>query len=173
MDRASLKRAGLSCINFNLRKAARAVTAIYDRSLAPVGITSTQFSIMIALAYYPEHSMSALSKFLVMDRTTLTKNLKPLMREKLIEPAAGEDRRQRLLSLTDKGAELERRLTEDQRALVARAYKAAGAEAVEGFKKVLLGLINEEDRARFRMQNPAGPGVVGPTGQGSGNTGSR
>ena len=65
MDRASLKRAGLSCINFNLRKAARAVTAIYDRSLAPVGITSTQFSIMIALAYYPEHSMSALSKFLV------------------------------------------------------------------------------------------------------------
>ncbi len=103
MDRASLKRAGLSCINFNLRKAARAVTAIYDRSLAPVGITSTQFSIMIALAYYPEHSMSALSKFLVMDRTTLTKNLKPLMREKLIEPAAGEDRRQRLLKLSRKG----------------------------------------------------------------------
>lgn len=103
MDRAGLKRAGLSCINFNLRKAARAVTAIYDRSLAPVGITSTQFSIMIALAYYPEHSMSALSKFLVMDRTTLTKNLKPLMREKLIEPAAGEDRRQRLLKLSRKG----------------------------------------------------------------------
>lgn len=103
MDRASLKRAGLSCINFNLRKAARAVTAIYDRSLSPVGITSTQFSIMIALAYYPEHSMSALSKFLVMDRTTLTKNLKPLMREKLIEPAAGEDRRQRLLKLSRKG----------------------------------------------------------------------
>ncbi len=103
MDRANLKRAGLACINFNLRKAARAVTAIYDRSLAPVGITSTQFSIMIALAYYPSHSMSALSKFLVMDRTTLTKNLKPLMREKLIEPAAGEDRRQRLLRLSRKG----------------------------------------------------------------------
>lgn len=103
MDRLSLKRAGLSCINFNLRKAARAVTAIYDRSLAPVGITSTQFSILVALAYYPERSMSELARFLVMDRTTLTKNLKPLMRDKLVEPAAGEDRRQRLLKLSRKG----------------------------------------------------------------------
>jgi DNA-binding MarR family transcriptional regulator len=103
MDRANLKRAGLSCINFNLRKAARAVTAIYDNSLAPVGITSTQFSILIALAYYPKHSMSALSKFLVMDRTTLSKNLKPLLREKLIEPATSEDRRERLLKVSRKG----------------------------------------------------------------------
>lgn len=103
MDRANLKRAGLSCINFNLRKAARTVTSIYDHRLAPVGITSTQFSILIALAYYPKHSMNALSKFLVMDRTTLTKNLKPLMREKLIELAAADDRRQRLLKLSRKG----------------------------------------------------------------------
>lgn len=103
MKRGDLKRAGLSCINFNLRKAARAVTAIYDRNLAPTGITSTQFSVMVALAYYPQHSMSELSDFLVMDRTTLTKNLKPMMREKLVEPAVGEDKRQRLLQLTKKG----------------------------------------------------------------------
>jgi hypothetical protein len=59
---------------------------------------------------------------------------------------------------------------------VARAYKAAGAEAVEGFKKVLLGLINEEDRGRFRMQNPAGPGsapLPGSNPSGTGSTGSR
>lgn len=103
MERADLKRAGLSCVNFNLRKAARAVTAIYDRNLATTGITSTQFSVLIALAYYPGHSMSALANFLVMDRTTLTKNLKPLLREKLIELAAGDDKRQRLFQLTRKG----------------------------------------------------------------------
>jgi len=60
------------------------------------------------------------------------------------------DRRQRLLSLTELGADLERKLTEEQRALVARAYKAAGAEAVDGFRKVMLGMINEADRAKFR-----------------------
>jgi DNA-binding MarR family transcriptional regulator len=60
------------------------------------------------------------------------------------------DRRQRLLELAPKGAELERRLTEDQRALVARAYRAAGAEAVDGFRKVLLGFVGEQDRTRFQ-----------------------
>jgi DNA-binding MarR family transcriptional regulator len=63
------------------------------------------------------------------------------------------DRRQRLLELTTQGAELERRLTEAQRALVARAYRAAGAEAVDGFRKVLLGLIKDQDRTKF--QRPA------------------
>lgn len=103
MERGDLKRAGLLCINFNLRKAARAVTTIFDRNLAPIGITSTQFSVMVGLAYYPGHSMSALAQFLVMDRTTLTKNLKPLMRDKLIELSEGEDKRQRLLQLSKKG----------------------------------------------------------------------
>jgi DNA-binding MarR family transcriptional regulator len=59
------------------------------------------------------------------------------------------DRRQRLLELTPAGADLERRLTEAQRALVARAYRAAGADAVDGFRKVLLGIINDADRTRF------------------------
>ena len=134
-------------------------------------------------------TVSDLLDILKITKQSLSRVLSQLVREGfIVQPPGTTDRRQRLLSLTDKGAELERRLTEDQRALVARAYKAAGAEAVEGFKKVLLGLINEEDRARFRMQNPAsptgqGPAGQGPTGQGPagqgpaglgpGNTGSR
>ncbi len=50
---------------------------------------------------------------------------------------------------TDRGRELERRLSADQRALVARAYREAGADAVEGFRTVLRNLINDEDRKRF------------------------
>ena len=57
------------------------------------------------------------------------------------------DRRQRLLYLTEKGRELERKVSEPQRARVAQAYREAGAEAVEGYRKVLLGLVNEDDRA--------------------------
>ena len=103
VERADLNSAGLLCINFKCRKSARAVTASLDRNLAPTGITSTQFSVMVGLAYYPRHSMSALANFLVMDRTTLTKNLKPLMRDKLIALTEGEDKRQRLLELTKRG----------------------------------------------------------------------
>ena len=59
------------------------------------------------------------------------------------------DRRQRLLELTDAGRDLERHLSEDQRARIARAYREAGAEAVEGYRTVLRNLINERDRRRF------------------------
>ena len=54
----------------------------------------------------------------------------------------------------DLGADLERKLTEEQRALIARAYKAAGAEAVDGFRKVALGMINETDRSKFKSGGP-------------------
>ena len=58
------------------------------------------------------------------------------------------DRRQRLLYLTDKGGELERQLSRPQQARVARAYRQAGADAVAGYRRVLLGLINEAERAQ-------------------------
>jgi DNA-binding MarR family transcriptional regulator len=81
--------------------------------------------------------------------------LSQLVRQGFIVQRHGTtDRRQRLLHLTDRGADLERKLTEEQRALVARAYRSAGAEAVEGFRKVLLGMINETDRERFKSQSP-------------------
>ncbi|MGE4562437.1 MAG: MarR family transcriptional regulator [Rhodospirillales bacterium] len=58
------------------------------------------------------------------------------------------DRRRRLLSLTAKGAELLTQLTTRQSDRIARAYREAGADAVEGFCTVLRGIINEEDRGR-------------------------
>jgi DNA-binding MarR family transcriptional regulator len=57
------------------------------------------------------------------------------------------DRRQRLLALTEKGAALERRLFERQRETVMRAYREAGPVAVEGFRRVMRGLMGEEARA--------------------------
>jgi DNA-binding MarR family transcriptional regulator len=61
-----------------------------------------------------------------------------------------QDRRQRLLELTEKGRDLERQLSAPQRARVASAYRRAGAGAVDGFRKVLLGIIaSPDDRRRF------------------------
>ncbi|MCX8230811.1 MAG: hypothetical protein OTJ45_03205, partial [Alphaproteobacteria bacterium] len=71
-----------------------------------------------------------------------------LVEEGYVEQKKGvRDRRQRLLHLTEKGRELERRVSEKQRARVAKAYQEAGAEAVEGYRKVLLGLVDGADRA--------------------------
>jgi DNA-binding MarR family transcriptional regulator len=68
----------------------------------------------------------------------------------IVQHRGAQDRRQRLLELTERGRELERRLSEPQRARVAAAYRRAGAQAVDGFRKVLLGIIAaEEDRRRF------------------------
>ena len=61
-----------------------------------------------------------------------------------------DDRRRRLLDLTEKGRALERRLTDLQSRRIARAFAEAGPEAVEGFRNLMRGLINEEDRHRIR-----------------------
>ena len=91
------------CLCIKLRKASRAVTQRYDEALARAGIRSTQFSLLVALAYAPEVPLSRLAEALVMDRTTLTRNLAPLVRDGLVEERAAPDGRVRLFALTGKG----------------------------------------------------------------------
>nr|WP_298682105.1 MarR family transcriptional regulator [uncultured Dongia sp.] len=167
-------RQGIELLFFGYRD----FTARADQTLAAYDFGRAHHRVIYFVGRNPGMTVSDLLDILKITKQSLSRVLSQLVREGFIVQRPGTtDRRQRLLSLTDKGAELERRLTEDQRALVARAYKAAGADAVEGFKKVLLGLINEEDRVRFRTQNPAGPGstptMPGNTGGNSGGTGSR
>ena len=81
--------------------------------------------------------------------------LSQLLEEGFIAQKPGmRDRRQRLLELTAKGADLERSLSERQRRRIASAYREAGPEAVEGFRKVLRGIIDEPDRGRFTLPGP-------------------
>jgi DNA-binding MarR family transcriptional regulator len=71
----------------------------------------------------------------------------------IVQHRGTHDRRQRLLELTEKGALLERQLSETQRQRIARAYREAGAEAVEGFRTVLIGIMDADQReavASFR-----------------------
>jgi DNA-binding MarR family transcriptional regulator len=103
--------AARDCACFNLRKAARAVTQIYEEALAPSGVHATQFSILVALAVADGAPLSRVAEGLVMDRTTLTRNLRPLARRGWVRIEAGEDRRAHNLSLTRSGrAALERAL---------------------------------------------------------------
>src|SRR5690606_35987897 len=103
----------------------------------------------------PGMTVSELLDILKITKQSLSRVLSQLVDQGYVVQRPGtRDRRQRLLELTPKGAELERQLSEGQRALVARAYRAAGAEAVDGFRKVLLGLINEVYRRKFDRCGP-------------------
>jgi DNA-binding MarR family transcriptional regulator len=93
------------CNCLALRQAARHVTQLYDQCLAPSGLRSTQFSVLARLRRTGPLSINALAADLVMDRTTLGRNILPLQRDGLVEVVTGRaDRRRRELRLTEAGA---------------------------------------------------------------------
>lgn len=91
------------CACFNLRKAARAVTQLYDEVLRPAGIRTTQFSLLVATSMAGSPTVTRLAEIAVMDRTTLTRNLEVLKKQGMIEIGAGDDRRTRVVNVTQVG----------------------------------------------------------------------
>ncbi len=133
----------------------RDFTGEADAILAEYGFGRAHHRVIYFVGRNPGMTVSELLGILRITKQSLSRVLGQLVEEGFITQRPGtRDRRQRLLELTEKGVELERQLTERQRARIARAYRAAGAEAVEGYRKVLLGLIDEADRARFPARGP-------------------
>src|ERR1700693_3790627 len=91
------------CNCLALRQAARHVSALYDRHLAPEGLTTAQYSILAKLARLGPQSIGALAAMMVMDRTTTTRAARPLARDKLVAIAPGKDERTRMVSITPAG----------------------------------------------------------------------
>jgi DNA-binding MarR family transcriptional regulator len=128
----------------------RDFTAEPDALLLQYGFGRAHHRVIYFVGRHPHSTVSDLLAILRITKQSLSRVLSQLVKEGIIVQKPGpKDRRQRLLELTDKGMELERTLTEKQRARIARAYREAGAEAVEGYRKVMLGLIDDVDRDRF------------------------
>ncbi len=127
-----------------------------DQVLARLGLGRAHHRALYFIGRHPGLTVSELLALLRVTKQSLSRVLADLARQELIAHKPGlRDRRRRHLALTPKGAEFERELTERQRALLARAYRQAGAEAVGGFRKVLTGLIGAEDRRRFGTEPDA------------------
>ena len=92
-----------ACTCANLRKASRAVTQVYDAALQPTGLKATQFTLLATLATLGDLPLTRLAEALVMDRTTLTRNLKPLVGKGLVDVARDDDQRVRRIGLTPSG----------------------------------------------------------------------
>jgi len=89
-----------------LRRTARRVTQAYDRALRPAGIKLTQYSVLANVRRDGGLSITELAERLAMDRTTLTRNLRPMERVGWIEVGPGPDRRRRAVRITAAGREV-------------------------------------------------------------------
>lgn len=102
----ALLEAAEECFCFHSRKAARAITQHYDDALRPIGLRATQFTLLIGVAVAGPITVSNLSEHLVMDRTTLARDLRPIHARGWVDISPGKDRRVRFLTLTPKGHRL-------------------------------------------------------------------
>lgn len=94
---------GSSCICNNLRRAARLVTNYYDTLLEPAGLRVSQVTVLVVLYLVGMQTINEMAEKLELDRTTLTRNLKPLARQGLLTIAPGTDQRTRVVTLTSEG----------------------------------------------------------------------
>jgi len=130
------------CNCFVVRSAARHVTQLYDQFLAPVGLHVTQFSILAKLKRLGPMTINALAKEMVMDRTTLGRNVLPLERDGLIRiEASASDGRAKELHLTKAG---EKRLLAGREAwerAQARFDGRFGAKRAADFRAMLRAVV--------------------------------
>ncbi len=125
----------------------RDFTSDPDAILAKYGFGRAHHRVIHFVSRNPGISVAELLGILRITKQSLSRVLGQLVEQGYIVQRKGtHDRRRRLLTLTDKGLALERQLSAPQKARVARAYREAGADAVDGFRKVLAGLIDEDDR---------------------------
>jgi DNA-binding MarR family transcriptional regulator len=138
----------------------RDFTAEPDAILARHGFGRAHHRVVHFVGRHPQMTVGELLGILRITKQSLSRVLGQLVRQGFIVQHPGPlVRRQRRLELTGKGHELERQLSQPQRARVGNAYKKAGPQAVEGFRKVLLGIIaGDEDRRRFARLPRAAPG---------------
>jgi len=97
--------AAASCACSNFRKAARAITQLYDHALQPSGLRSTQLILLLEIAVAESITVSRLARRLVMDSSTVTRNLKPLTNHGLINQIENKHKRGQAYALTRKGDE--------------------------------------------------------------------
>ena len=119
----------LPCACTGLRRAARAVTQLYDAELRATGLTLTQFTLLQALDRTGAVTQGRIGALLCMDSTTLTRTLRPLVKNRWIASAQGTDRRERHLQLTALGRKQLKRALPDWERAQSRLRTQLGAAA--------------------------------------------
>ena len=120
-----------TCLNFYTRKANRVLNKIYDSHLHASGLKVGQFTILRVIDSCKRTTNSELQEILLMDQTTLSRNLKPLIRDGYIKVMPGEDLRVKLLSLSPKGTRMFKEATKYWQRAQDEVKDRLGTEASE------------------------------------------
>ncbi|HEX3574831.1 MAG TPA: MarR family transcriptional regulator [Rhodopila sp.] len=134
----------------------RDFTNVADQVLDELGLGRAHHRALHFIGRNPGITVSDLLAILRITKQSLARVLNVLVDEGLVAQAAGfEDRRLRLLTLTEKGAALERRLFDVQREKLSKAYQGAGPQAVQGFRAILRAIMDNGARAYIDGTGPA------------------
>jgi DNA-binding MarR family transcriptional regulator len=147
-----------SCAAYNFRRTARAVSRLYDRALEPAGLRSTQFAILTAIAKLEPVAISRVGEILVIDPATMTRNLRLLEKQGLVEISPRGVRRQRLLNLTCKAEKVLAVAVPLWREAQARFLAALGSLGWKEFKANL----QQATQAAISLATDASPAAGGP-----------
>src|SRR5689334_22614123 len=126
-----------ACACGRLRRAARALTQLYDDAMAPAGLRVTQFSLLRTLAANGPLRISALAARQLLDRTALSRNLDPLLARGLVEVVRGRDARTREVAITPSGRRELRAAEPHWRQAQASVRRRLGAERLSELIKTL------------------------------------
>jgi DNA-binding MarR family transcriptional regulator len=161
IDKSKIKRQStlpprVPCTCGSLRKASRRISQFYDTALAPVGIKSTQFSILTEVergSAVGEVFMHELAAAMVMDRSTLGHNLRPLERDRLLVlRQTPRDRRKRHVELTPKGKSVLLRARRMWRMAEGRFESIYGKKPAADLRAVLLNIANNEELNTYSIR---------------------
>lgn len=126
-----------SCYCILLRKASRRLSALYDEALEPYGINIGQFSHLRTVRRNEPVSLTELGELMELDRSTVGRNTKVLERMGLVEAVSGEDQREALLQLSEKGRALLRDAEPIWHDVQVRIDERLGADRTEELKQLL------------------------------------
>lgn len=141
----------------------RDFTGAADAMLEELGLGRAHHRALHFIGRNPGMSVGELLAILRITKQSLARVLTQLVEQGYVAQSPGRsDRRQRLLTLTEAGRALERRLFERQRERLAAAYREAGGPAVEGFRRVMRGIMGPEARAYVERAEAEGRAAARP-----------
>lgn len=143
-SKRDLARIGFSCIQFNLKKTTRKISAYYDEILKPSGLKATQFSVLIVVAMGDASSITGISRLVDVDRTTLQRSIEILQRDGFLNVQSEVKGNVRSISITAKGKKKLEVAIELWKKAQESITKELGSEKV----KSLLKLLGETRRAK-------------------------
>jgi DNA-binding MarR family transcriptional regulator len=144
-----VRRVAKECTGVRVRKVSRLLTRIYDECLRPLGIQETQFSMLVVVAMFGEDgaTMGALASNLVIDRTTLTRNIVPLEKAGYLRVArSADDARARVILLTRAGERLIESAYPLWEEAQSKIRRALGEERFEALRSQLSDVVTFADK---------------------------